>query len=367
VILRLGLYQILFLDRVPAYAAVDTSADLAHRFKRGAATGLVNAALRRAATDPSALTLPDQEADPVRACAVRWSHPEWLVERWKEELGDGDLESLLRAHQEAAPTDLRVNTLRTDRETLIGKLHGAGLSSVNATAHSPVGIRLDGPLQAAITAIPEGWSTTQSEASQLIAYLLAPRPAERVLDACAAPGGKATQLAALMRDRGEVLAVDVNPRGLAQVRRRSAELGISIVRTRRADARLLADESFDRVLVDAPCSGLGTLRGHPELRWRVRASDAHKFALLQADILRHVATLCAPGGILVYATCTLDRTENDEVIQNFCTEHPGFQLEDPRPDLPVSVRPLIDHNGFLRTFPHRHGLDGFFAARLRRR
>ena len=375
VILRLGLYQILFLDRVPAYAAVNTSADLAHRFKRGAATGLVNATLRRAAADPTALALPDPETDPVRAWAVRWSHPEWLVARWREELGEAGLESLLQADQEPAPTDLRVNTLRTDRMTLIETLHAAGLTGARTTAYSPVGIRLDGPVQAASRAIPAGWSTIQSEASQLIAYLVAPRPAERILDACAAPGGKTTLLAALMQNCGEVLAVDVSERGLTQVRRRSEALGISIIRTRRIDARLLAKgpsggavaKPFHRVLVDAPCSGLGTLRSHPELRWRVQASDEHTLALLQGDILRSVATLCAPGGVLVYATCTINRTENDVVIQRFCTEHPGFQLEDPRPDLPASIRPLVDHNGFLRTFPHRHSIDGFFAARLRRR
>ena len=374
-ILRLGLYQILFLDRVPVYAAVDTSADLARRFKHGAATGLVNATLRRAAADPDSLTLPDRDADPVWASAIRWSHPQWLVARWREELGEAELESLLRANQEPAPTDLRVNTLRTDRPSLVQRLHATGLTGARATAYSPVGIRLDGPLQAAAAAIPDGWSTTQSEASQLIAYLLGPRPAERILDACAAPGGKATLLAALMKNRGEVLAVDVSQRGLRQVRQRSAELGISIIRTRLTDVRLLArshcrrpaGEPFDRVLVDAPCSGLGTLRSHPDLKWRVQAGDEHTLARMQSDILRSVAGLCAPGGVLVYATCTINQTENQAVIRSFCAEHPYFQLEDPRPDLPPSIRPLIDNDGFLRTFPHRHGIDGFFAARLRRR
>lgn len=366
VILRLGLYQILFLDRVPAYAAVNTSVDLARPFKRGATTGIVNATLRRAAADPSALTLPDPKIDPDGAYAVRWSHPTWLVARWREELGDADLEDLLRADQEPAPTDLRVNTLRAERRTFIERLHAAGFPGVSTTAYSPVGIRLDGPLQAAAAAIPEGSSTIQSEASQLIAYLLAPRPAERILDACAAPGGKTTLIAELMQNSGNVLAVDVSEAGLRQVRRRAAALGVSIVRTRRMDARLLSERPFDRILVDAPCSGLGTLRSHPELRWRVQANHGDTLAHLQADILRRAATLCVPGGVLVYATCTINRAENEDVIQSFCADHPGFRLEDPRADLPSSIQPLIDRGGFLRTFPHRHGIDGFFAARLRR-
>ena len=375
VILRLGLYQILFLDRVPAYAAVDTSADLAHGFRRGAATGLVNATLRRAAAESAALALPDASVDPLHACAVRWSHPVWLVARWREELGESDLESLLRADQEPAPTVVRVNPLRTNRTTLIETLRATGLPAASTTCYSPAGIRLDGPLHEAAAVIPEGLCTVQSEASQLVAYLVAPRPAERILDACAAPGGKATHLASLMHNCGEVLAVDVSEGGLAQVRQRSAALGISIIRTRRADARLLVEDApevsagrlFDRVLVDAPCSGLGTLRSHPELRWRVQAGDENKLSLLQVDILRSVARLCVHGGLLVYATCTISRAENDAVIERFLSEHPNFRLEDPRPDLPASIRSLVDHQGFLRTFPHRHDIDGFFAARLRHR
>jgi 16S rRNA (cytosine967-C5)-methyltransferase len=376
VILRLGLYQIMFLDRVPAYAAVHTSVGLARRIKGGAATGLVNATLRRAATDPEALTLPAAGKDPVLAMALRWSHPPWLVARWREDLGDAEVAALVRADQEPAPTVLRTNRLRTDRATLIkSALGGAGLRDARATKYSPVGVQIEAPLRAT-TAIPEGWATIQSEASQLVSYLVAPRAGERLLDVCAAPGGKATHLAALMQNRGEILAVDVNERGLGEVRKRARQLGVSIIRTLRADARRLATERrvttparrglFDRVLVDAPCSGLGTLRSHPELRWRVRPDTVRGLADLQAEILGGVAAFCAPGGVLVYATCTISHAENDSVIERFCSEHPDFQLDDPRDELPTSIQPLIDSRGVLRTFPHRHGLDGFFAARLRR-
>lgn len=373
VILRLGLYQILFLDRVPAYAAVDTSVELARRFRHGAATGLVNATLRRAAANAAALTLPDDRTDPVGIQAICWSHPRWLVARWHEELDSDTVEGLLRANQEPAPTVLRANTLRTDRAALVETLMRAGFSNVHPTHYSPVGVHLGAPLSEASAAIPSDWSTRQNEASQLVAYFVAPQPGERILDACAAPGGKATHLAALMQNRGQVLAVDISQRGLAHVRERAEALGASIISTRHADARELPNQatlpgeqlSFDRVLVDAPCSGLGTLRAHPELRWRLGPDDLHTLAQLQSEILAAVAPLCIRGGVLVYATCTISRVENEGVVQQFLSTHPDFSPEDAAADLPAAVSPLVK-GGILRTSPHRHGLDGFFAVRLRR-
>jgi 16S rRNA (cytosine967-C5)-methyltransferase len=367
VILRLGLYQILLLDRVPDYAAVETAVALAHWFRRGAATGLVNATLRRAAAEAAALPLPDPRADPMHHLSVRWSHPRWLVDLWRLEIGEPDLESLLRADQEPAPTVLRVNTLLCDRTAVLRELEPA---AARPTRYAPEGIDVGGPL-ALVPALPASWATVQAEASQLIAHFLDPRPGERILDACATPGGKATHLAALMRNRGEILAVDVSRRGLEAVERRAQALGIEIVRTHVGDTRRLARDlpagaAFDRILVDAPCSGLGTLRGHPELRWRVRESDPARLARMQSEILDGAAPLCKPDGVLVYATCTLTRAENEAVVDRFQSAHAEFRVEDP-PSLPPSIRPLVDASGALRTFPHRHGIDGFFAVRLRRR
>lgn len=370
VILRLGLFQILFLDRIPAHAAVDTSVDLARRFKRGAATGLVNAALRRAAADPRALTLPDPTADPVEARAIRWSHPRWLVEHWARELPEADLDALLQADQTPAPTVLRVNTLRTSRSELLDTLNAGKTIRASATSYSPAGILLEGGIASA--ALPPDWSTAQSEASQLVGYLLGATACDRILDVCAAPGGKTTHLAELMRNQGEIVAVDISDRGLTQVERRAAALGISIIRTRRVDARRLAadragTDAFDRVLIDAPCTGLGTLRGHPELRWRVQPADLRARSVLQSEILNSVAHLCRPGGVLVYATCTINRLENEDVAERFRAAHPDFFAEDPRAALPDGMRGLVDSRGVLRTLPHKHCLDGFFAVRLRRR
>jgi 16S rRNA (cytosine967-C5)-methyltransferase len=372
IILRLGLFQILFLDRIPAHAAVATSVDLARPFKRGAATGLVNAALRRAASDPDALTLPDPAADPLEARAVRWSHPRWLVELWAQQLEARALDALLEANQSPAPTVLRVNTLRNDRDTLLDALNASGAIRARATRYSPSGIVLEGGFHGA--GIAPGSCTPQSEASQLVGYLCGGSPGDHVLDVCAAPGGKTTHLAALMRNQGTIDALDINARGMARLRERTDALGIDIVHGHRMDARRVAADAsryragtFDRILVDAPCTGLGTLRGHPELRWRAHIDDLRTRATLQTEILRSVAPLCAPGGVLVYATCTINRFENEDVVARFCAEHPEFRADDPRSELPDGMHSLIDDTGVLRTRPDLHGLDGFFAARLRRR
>jgi len=373
-ILRLGLYQLLFLDRVPDHAVVSTSVDLARGFRRGAATGLVNATLRRAALERTQLPLPDPVAAPLDALAVRWSHPRWLVARWCEELGAAEAEALLQADQDPCPTILRVNTLRTDRAACIDALDRAGLAT-RVTPFSSVGVELGGSLTAAQAALPDGWTTPQGEASQLVSYVVAPRPGNRVLDACAAPGGKTTHLAALMQDHGEILALDTNRGGIVALRARAAALGISIVNARHADIRDVAREAtargspdtFHRVLVDAPCSGLGTLRSHPELRWRASEQRIASLADLQTEILRSAAALCAPAGSLVYATCTISRQENDAVLEQFLAARPEFTLDNPSQDLPPAARALIDERGVLRSFPHRDALDGFFVTRLRRR
>jgi 16S rRNA (cytosine967-C5)-methyltransferase len=208
----------------------------------------------------------------------------------------------------------------------------------------------------------------QGEASQLVGFLAAPRPGDRVLDACAAPGGKTTHLAELMDNRGEILALDANARGVKRVERTAQRLGLSVVRTAVTDATTWRppNDRFDGVLVDAPCSGLGTLRQHPEVKWRRTPDDVRALARLQRILLLHLADRVRPGGTLVYATCTLSTEENEEVLAALLRERSDFTVDDPRPLLPDTARALVDPTDVLRTFPHRHGLDGFFAARLKR-
>ena len=367
-LLRLALFQLVKLDRVPAFAAVDTAVELAKTIKGGAPSGLVNALLRRFLREGQPLALPP-EADRARYLAVATSHPQWLVERWLAELGADEAMALLASDNQPAPTTLRVLSSRVPRTTVL-----AGLADVQVAAR-PTRYAADGiVLESAADpiALPgwrEGWFTVQGETSQLVAAMLGVAPGARVLDACAAPGGKALIAAGAAGATGLVVAVDQHRAGLTRLGEEAARLGLRVVRVR-ADARrlpLAESARFDAVLVDAPCSGLGTLRQHPEIRWRRQPADVAALAALQARVLAAAAAHVRPGGALLYATCTIARDENDAVVDDFLAAHADFAPDDPRPLLPVAAHELIDARGVLRTFPHRHGLDGFFAVRMTRR
>jgi len=304
--LRLGLYQLLFLERVPAYAAVDATVSLVRRAGRGAA-GLVNAVLRRAATAGRAgLPLPDAAGDPLGRLAVEWSHPRWLVERWARELGVEELPRLLAANNSRGRTVLRANLLRMPRAALLAELGAAGVPAAPSEwAPDGVVIERGGARVRALAAWSAGHFAFQGEAAQLVAPLLGLRPGARLLDACAAPGGKATHAAALLGDTGLVVALDRHPGGVRRVAAEARRLGATCVRPVAGDAcHPPLRGSFDAVLVDAPCSGLGTLRRHPEVRWHRRPEDIPRLAALQESILAGVAPLVRPGGSLVYAVCT---------------------------------------------------------------
>jgi len=366
VILRMGLYQILLLERIPPHAAVDTSVELAKRYVRPAA-GMVNAVLRRALRERDALALPDP-ADAVRHLSVTTSHPEWLVREWQRHFSPTDLGALLAANNQAAATVLRARPSRRDH--LLAELAGAGVTA-QPGRFAPDAVRIDDLGQHALPAIAPEYGTLQSEASQLVAMLLGSEPGLRVLDACAAPGGKATYLADLAGDRGLVIAVERHPLRAAAVRQRAHRLGLRSLVSIAADARTCAEflqgTTFDRILVDAPCTGLGTLRAHPEARWTRKAGDPARLAELQRAILDGVIPLLGSGGALVYATCTLTEAENEQVVRRTLAKHPELEREDATAFLPASAHGLVDASGALRTLPHRDDLDGFFAVRLRRR
>jgi 16S rRNA (cytosine967-C5)-methyltransferase len=367
-VLRLALFQTCLLSKIPDFAAVNTAVQLAKRFHGGAAAGLVNAVLRRATAEWQHVPLPSLQDDPIGHLATRWSHPAWLVQRWLAQYGFDETEALLRANNEPAPTVLRVNRIKTEPGQLLARLREGGCTA-HPTRYAPTGVHLEhGGTPDRLPGYRDGSFSVQGEASQLVGLLTAPRPGDRVLDACAAPGGKTTHLAELMENRGALIALDANPRGIERVDRVTRRLGVSIVRTAVADAAMWQSpaDGFDCVLVDAPCSGLGTLRQHPELRWRRTAEDIAGRASLQQRLLLHLAGAVRPGGTLVYATCTLTAEENDAVLGALLRTRPDFSRSDPRPLLPPPARALVDADGILRTFPHRHGLDGFFAARLKR-
>jgi 16S rRNA (cytosine967-C5)-methyltransferase len=368
-ILRMGAYQILFMDRVPPPAAVNESVKLAKGLRKKETTAFVNGILRGIAEKRKEITYPDLQTEPIEYIAAFHSHPAWLVRRWVKQFGLEETIALCEANNQFPPLTVRANTLKTSRDEVIKQLHDQGIEA-SPTPFSPVGLCIkDPPALATWGPLQQGWLQVQDEAAQLVSLILAPKPGERILDLCAAPGGKTTHLAELMENKGEIMAVDISPDKLKLVEENYSRLGISIVKAMALDATRslpFLPGSFDGCLVDAPCTGLGTLRRHPEGKWRIKEQDILRLQEMQGQILRQAAPLIKAGGILVYSTCTLTQEENEGVVEAFLTEHKEFSLETALPRLPHGCEVLVDEQGYLRTFPHRHGSDGFFAARIKR-
>ncbi len=361
-ILRLGAYQLLLLDKVPASAAVNTATELAKEY--GRKSGYVNGLLRNLERSRNALPRPAFD-EPVRQLSVQYSHPEWLVRRWVGRFGQERTEKLLAACNRPAPLVIRTNILRTTRDKLKQTLVAEG-AEVRETRYSSAGIELlSSPGLTDLAAFREGRFLVQDEAAQLVGMMVAPKAGEALLDACAAPGGKATHLAELMDNQGSVVALDSDAGRLKRVAENSARLGTTIVRPVTGDAAIFEEGLFDKVLVDAPCSGLGVLRRHPDGRWNKSGKIVAERQAVQRSILANCASLVKPGGALIYATCTTEPEENEDLINAFIASGRGaFRIDDPRPYLPPSAVPLIGPEGFFRTFPDEPSLDGFFAARL---
>jgi 16S rRNA (cytosine967-C5)-methyltransferase len=368
-ILRLSVYQLLHLDRVPASAVVDDAVDLTRLARKPSATGFVNAVLRSTLRQRHRLPLPSRPTDPLSSRALAYlgithSHPEWLVERWVHRHGFEATEKWVRFDNETPPLTLRANRLRITREGLIATLARDAIET-EPLRYAPDGLVVTrgNPLRRP----SEGLFFVQDEASQLVALCLGARPDERILDVCASPGGKSTAIAAAMHDSGIVVACDVRPRRLqllVSTVKASAATHVHIVRIT-SEGLLPFAPVFDRVLVDAPCSGLGTLRRDPDIRWRRREDELNGLARNQLMLLDRSAEVVKSGGRLLYSTCSGEPEENDAVVEAFLSGHRDFRLYDLRQDLPA-LEPVLDGRGMLRTLPFAHGLEAFFAAALER-
>jgi 16S rRNA (cytosine967-C5)-methyltransferase len=371
IVLRLSLYQLLHLTRVPAAAVVDDAVDLTRAARKPGATGFVNAVLRAALRQRHRLALPPRPGDRtdrdawIRHLGVAHSHPDWLVERLLDRHGVDAAERWVQFDNEVPRLTVRANTLRLSRDELRRALSAAGIEAT-PTRFAPLGLTIVSGHPRRLPA--DGSFVVQGEASQIVPSVVGARPGEVVLDLCASPGGKTTALAAEMRDSGLLVASDVRPRRVRLLNEAVRLSGVRCVRLVQvaSSGALPFSATFDRVLVDAPCSGLGTVRREPDIRWRRVETDLPELAARQRRLLSRAAAVVRPGGRLVYATCSSEPEENEQVVEAFLAEHAGWVPVDLREEMPAGLRALLDERGCLRTLPHAHGLEAFFAAALTR-
>jgi len=362
VVLRLGLYQLRFLSRVPASAAVNESVNLVHFARLRSAGSLVNAVLRRATREPDADPASNIH-DPLERLAIVTSHPAWLIERWTNAFGPEEAEAFARANNEPAPVAFRIVTTRAQGD-VCERLRQAGADLVQSkVARSAWRIVGAGSVLAELAAA--GQVYLQDEASQLVAEVLDARPGQRVLDLCAAPGSKTTQIANLTQNSGTIVAADVHEHRLRTVVSSAKLQGLQSIHCVALDGlgRLpFPESSFDRVLVDAPCSGTGTLRRNPEIRWRISPADIEDLSGRQRQLLANAARVVKPDGLLVYSTCSVEIEENEAVVQAFLENNQNFG----RSELALDYS-LITSSSAARTWPHREGTDGFFICAFERK
>ncbi len=379
--LRVAAYQLLYLDRIPESAAVNEAVKLIRSQPGHDWGGMVNAILRNLIRQAPA-PLPDIDKDPVQALSFLYSCPAWMVDRWIKAFGLIRAREICRQTLEIPPVTLRTNTLRCTRRELLDRLQTEGITA-QATLVSPVGITLEkcgNPGQ--LSVVQEGWCYIEDEAAQLIPPLLDPQPGERILDACAAPGGKTTHLAQLMGNRGSIVALDSRKERLDRLIANCRRLGISMVQAYPCDVSVdipqnphsvsspssipspVMEQAFDRVLVDVPCSGLGILRRHPEAKMLKQPAIIKQSQVMQAQILDCVSNLLRPGGILVYSACSVEPEETTGVLSEFCHHHPEFRQESLATWGSTSEHNLLNHTGQLCTAGNSHNMDGFFACRL---
>lgn len=365
-IVRMGLYQIIFMDRIPDSAAVNESVKLAKKYGHRGSVGYVNGILRAIIRDKDRFTHIDKE-DMVSYISIKYSHPEWMVKRWIGEFGLDFTESLCKANNERPLLNIRVNSLKISRQDLKARLEEKGMTLKEGQYARDCLIIQEAQNITGLQEFKEGLFTIQNESSMLVGQIMDPREGSTLLDVCSAPGGKATHMAQIMGNKGLVISRDIYQHKLSLIRENSKRLGIDTLKVENHDA-LERDEELvgkvDYLLIDAPCSGLGLIRRKPEIKWQRREEDIAALSRLQYDIISNVKDYIRLGGNLVYSTCTIEKDENINLIKRFLEENPNFKL--------VSLENSLDHkdklanlkDGYLELYPHIHGTDGFFIAKM---
>ncbi len=367
-VLHIGFYQLRYLDHVPDHAVVDTTVQLAKQQRLGKLSGVVNGMLRQyirlQTSQGEPLQLP---TDATAALGILHSYPDWIVQIWQQLLPAEEVTSLCEWFNQAPKIDLRVNRLRATVEQVVAALTDHGLT-VKPHITIPNAIRVVGPV-GNVRQLPgyeEGWWMVQDGSAQLVSYLVDPQPGETIIDACGAPGGKTTHLAEMMGDNGRVLGCDRTSSRLNKIRQNAKRLRLNSIETVTGDSREHPEFKgiADRVLLDVPCSGLGTLHRHADARWRQTPDSIAGLTTLQRELLEAAMDWVKPNGILVYATCTLHPNENQNLIQAFLRDHPDWQIQPPEKESPVA--PFVTEQGWATVWPHKQDMDGFFMVRLRR-
>jgi 16S rRNA (cytosine967-C5)-methyltransferase len=366
-ILRVALYQIFFMDRIPDSASVNEAVKQAEQLGRAYLTRFVNGILREICRRKDSLPFPDREKDRIMHLSIDHSFPAWLVEKWMKELGEDEAERLMVKSNQMPVMVIRPNRLKIDRNTLIGRLEKEGIRCSPAP-YGPEALLLEssgGPV-GRLPSFKEGLFQVQGEAAQACSYILSPRPKEAVLDLCAGLGGKTTHMAELMGDTGNITPLDISHHRLARLSMNARRLGTNCLNPVAADALkglpLKPGSGFDRIMVDAPCSALGTISRHPDAKWIRNEKDILRLAGLQGKILSEAVPFLKRGGRLMYVTCTVSREENEMVVNDFLERYEEIEHVDLRQEVSAWGKDLINDEGFFKTLPHIHNMDGFFGA-----
>ncbi len=366
-LLYMSVYQMRFLERVPDHAVIHEAVEISKKRGHKGVASLTNGVLRN--VQRNGVHNPAEISDPLERLSVQTSHPKWLVERWSKQYGLETTTKMCEANMHHLPMSVRVQPLRISREEAIDQLESDGYQVKSSVLSSQGLIITEGQILHHPLFL-EGKLSIQDQSSMLVAEMMDLKPDYTVLDACSAPGGKTTHIAEKMKDQGRVMAYDLHGKKAKLVKEKAAQLQLSSITAQQADSRNLQDKhpeaSFDRILLDAPCSGLGVLRGKPDIKYHKKEEDIFSLRSIQDELLHEVSALLKPGGKMVYSTCTVDRHENEEAVKHFLTQHPDFQVDPSFPEeLPEPLQKSQGLNEYgLQLFPHQWDTDGFFLTRL---